>query len=154
MSSARQRALLVCCLLRPCWRAPCRNWAKSTLLRSVHFTQKARVTADVATLTFTVQYSGNYTHPYLTHETPAVFIDRRFAVLVYYAGHKPWTGDRNLTYTFPPSKNVYMPTTEGWAAYIDPVTGWGVGVLAPHAWAGLTAYRIGTDWSTAASDCR
>uniref|UniRef100_A0A383VGH5 Uncharacterized protein n=1 Tax=Tetradesmus obliquus TaxID=3088 RepID=A0A383VGH5_TETOB len=130
-----------------------RNWGKGTLLRSVHFTQHAHVHDDVAVLNFSVHYTGNFTHPYLTHEVPAVFIDRRFGVLAYYAGDRPWTNDRNLSYTFPPASNIYMPTTEGWAAYLNPVTGWGVGVMAPHAWAGLTAYRVGPDWSTAPSDC-
>jgi hypothetical protein len=35
--------------------------------------------------------------------------------------------------------------TEFWAAYIDPNTGWGLGVYNPMAWMGITAYRIGPD---------
>ncbi|WIA42287.1 hypothetical protein OEZ86_008301 [Tetradesmus obliquus] len=101
-----------------------RNWGKGTLLRSVQFTQHAHAHDDVAVLNFSVHYTGNFTPPYLTHELPAVFIDRRFGVLAYYAGDEPWTNDRNLSYSFPPASNIYMPTTEGWAAYLNPVTGY------------------------------
>lgn len=74
-------------------------------------------------------------------EVPAVFVHRKFSVLAYYAGLKPWTNDTNITYTFPPARNMYARPTEHWAAFVDPVSGWGVGVYNPLAWMGITAYR-------------
>jgi hypothetical protein len=47
------------------------------------------------------------TQPYMTQEVPAVFVDRRFSVLAYYVGAKPWTNDKAITYAFPPAANVY-----------------------------------------------
>lgn len=43
-----------------------------------------------------------------------------------------------------PACSLCRPT-EFWAAYIDPNTGWGLGVYNPMAWMGITAYRIGPD---------
>ena len=43
----------------------------------------------------------------MTQEVPAVFVDRKFSVLAYYDGTKPWTNDKAITYAFPPGKNTY-----------------------------------------------
>lgn len=46
---------------------------------------------------FTMKYSGSTTHPYMTQEVPAVFVNRGLSVLAYYAGSRPWKGDANIT---------------------------------------------------------
>lgn len=49
-----------------------------------------------------------------------------------------------------PHPQDHIPT-ERWAAYIEPATGYGIGVFTPIA-TGLTSYRVGKDASTRASD--
>jgi hypothetical protein len=105
-------------------------------------------------LKFAMKYTGRTTHPYMTQEVPALFVDRRFSVLAYYIGSRPWTNDRAITYAFPPGRNIYARPTEHWAAFVDPVTGFGVGLFNPLAWHGITAYRIGEDGSDLPWDCR
>ena len=56
-------------------------------------------------------------------------------------------------YLFPPGRNVFAKPTERWAAYIDPSTGYGLGVFVPTAWTGITAYRTGYDGSDRPYDC-
>lgn len=137
-----------CCLLHSC-----RHWATENVIYEVLYTSDVRLRSNVVSIKFGVKYTGGTTHPYLTQEVPAVFVDRRFSVLVYYAGHKPWTDDDNVTYAFPGAHNMYTAPTERWAAYLLPDSGWGVGVFVPKAWLGVTAYRVGPDGSTAPSDC-
>lgn len=96
-------------------------------------TSNVTVKDNFAELNFAVTYNGKVTHPYMTQEVPAVFVDRRFGVLAYYAGDKPWTNDK-VTYAFPGGRNIYARPTEFWAAYIDPDTGYGLGAFNPMAW--------------------
>ena len=59
----------------------------------------------------------------------------------------------NLTHTFfstctyrhlfPSVDNLYVIPSERWAAYVDPDTGYGLGVFVPTARGGITAYRFG-----------
>jgi hypothetical protein len=42
----------------------------------------------------------------MTQEVPAVFTDRKFSVLAFYNGTKPWTNDK-VTYAFPPGRNMF-----------------------------------------------
>jgi hypothetical protein len=120
----------------------------------VFLTSDITLRDNVGILKFAVRYTGRVTHPYMTQEVPALFVDRRFSVLAYYIGTRPWTGDRAITYAFPPGRNIYARPTEHWAAYIDPDTGYGVGLFNPLAWHGITAYRIGEDGSDLPWDCR
>lgn len=53
-------------------------------------------------------------------------------------------------YAHPADCQDFTPT-ERWAAYIEPATGYGIGVFTPVA-TGLTSYRVGRDTSTRASD--
>jgi hypothetical protein len=102
-------------------------------------------------------YTGRNTHPERRQEVPALFTDRRLSAFVHYSGSKPWTKDK-LSYDFPSSKpgssnpaSMYAPT-ERWAAYVDPETGYGLGVYVPVS-KQITAYRVGPDDSSSAADC-
>lgn len=76
--------------------------------------------------------------------------DRRLGVLALYEGNAPWTGAQ-LKYATPGGTNAMFWPSERWAAYLDPATGYGIGVFVPIA-ERLTAYRVGADNSTRVSD--
>ena len=106
---------------------------------------------DALAVNYTMAYYGPSEQPPRTQETPAFFVDRRLAVLAFYEGSAPWTGDQKLRFTMPGEKNTYFTPTERWAAYVDPKTGAGIGVFTPVS-SGLVAYRVGPDGSTRVSD--
>ncbi len=100
----------------------------------------------------TLVYTGTTSYTLRNQELPACFFHRSLSQLVTYTGAKPWTNDASLMCCAPGSKNVYFNITEGWAAYINPQTGVGLGVYSPRSYM-LTGYRVGPDGSTARSDC-
>jgi hypothetical protein len=128
-----------------------RNWGGQQLLQDVLLDTDAQLMADHVALTFTMRYTGTAPHPIMTQEIPAFFADRRLGALVFYDGTAPWTDD-TLDFVFPGGTNAYYTPTEKWAAYVDPASGFGVGIFVPVA-SGLTAYRVGPDGSNATSDC-
>jgi hypothetical protein len=128
-----------------------RNWGGQQLLPDVLLDTDAQLMADHVALTFTMRYTGTAPHPIMTQEIPAFFADRRLGALVFYDGTAPWTDD-TLDFVFPGGTNAYYTPTEKWAAYVDPGSGFGVGIFVPVA-SGLTAYRVGPDGSNATSDC-
>ncbi|WIA32510.1 hypothetical protein OEZ86_003326 [Tetradesmus obliquus] len=130
-----------------------RNWGKQDLIKSVLLTSDITLKDNYGILKFAMKYTGKVTHPYMTQEVPALFVHRRFSVLAYYQGSRPWTSDKAITYAFPPGRNIYARPTEHWAAFVDPATGFGVGLFNPLAWHGITAYRIGEDGSDLPWDC-
>jgi hypothetical protein len=98
-----------------------------------------------------MRYTGNGAHPERHQEVPAVFVDRRLNALALYSGSAPWTGGQ-LSFLMPGQVNEYFKIPEKWAAYVDTKSGFGVGVYTPIA-EQLVAYRVGSENSTARSDC-
>jgi hypothetical protein len=97
-----------------------------------------------------MRYSGDAQHPEQHQELPAVFVDRRLNVLAMYTGAAPWS-DGPLTFVMPGQVGEYYVPTEGWAAYVDQSSGFGLGVFSPTS-DQLVAYRVGPEGSAARSD--
>ncbi len=80
-----------------------------------------------------------------------MFVDRRLNVLATYTGNNSWTG-APLSFVLPGGTGEYYRPTERWAAYVDQVSGFGVGVYTPISDM-IVAYRVGGEGSKALSDC-
>lgn len=104
-----------------------------------------KLNGQVASITFSLMYSGTKTHKARHQELPAVFVDWDLATFVCYNGKKPWTDDPELVSYVPANLEVkgnsYQDYTEGWAAFIGP-DGQGIGVYSPET-SQCTLYRYG-----------
>jgi hypothetical protein len=129
-----------------------RNWGGQELLQDVVMESTIDVSAthQIALVRFKLIYNGSVAHPVRVQEMPAVFAARGLGVLATYEGGAPWTGGK-MRFSLPGAVNTQYKATEGWAAWADATTGYGLGVYSPAA-AALTAYRIGPDGSGASAD--
>lgn len=107
-----------------------RNWAGQQLCADVVMRSEITLQPDHAHAEFFFEYSGDVTHPPRIQELPAVFAARRLARLAFYGGAAPWTG-APLAEAAPGFPNEDFRMAEGWAAWVDPATGEGLGVFVP-----------------------
>lgn len=129
-----------------------RSWAGEQLVTDTTFSMDISLMhEDAVKVMYNMKYTGKAKHSIRVQEMPAVFADRRLGVLVSYFKDKIWTGD-SLDFKMPDEKLIHHPITEHWAAWVDPDTGYGLGVFVPRA-RGLVAYRVGSDGSSQKSDC-
>ncbi|MCB1087166.1 MAG: hypothetical protein KDM63_08985 [Verrucomicrobiae bacterium] len=118
-----------------------RHWATGKAIEDVVFEESIQLEGKVARILFRMTYSGAKAHAPRHQELPAVFVDSRLSTLVCYAGDRPWTGGE-LARSVPGWPNESRKIAEPWAAYIDPATDRGVGVMVPGV-SELTCYRFG-----------
>lgn len=118
-----------------------RHWATGEKISDVRFEESIELKGEVAEIFFRMTYSGKKSHAPRHQELPAVFVNERLSELVRYDGDSPWTGN-DLTRSEPGWPNESHEISENWAAYVDPETGYGVGVYVPIADT-ITSYRFG-----------
>jgi hypothetical protein len=87
-----------------------------------------------------MSYNGTNTHPKITHELPAVFVEPQFDTLLVCEGSQPWTGGA-VSRSKPGWPNESRKFLEHWAAYVN-TDDFGVGAFVPAA-DQLTCYRFG-----------
>jgi hypothetical protein len=127
-----------------------RNWGNQELLEDVFLSSDYKLLPDALQIDFSIRYVGAHGHARRIQEVPAFFADRRLGVLALYSGQAPWSNG-DLTFKLPGQTNEDFVPTERWAAYLEPSTGYGIGVFTPIA-TGMTSYRVGRDNSSRASD--
>jgi hypothetical protein len=119
-----------------------RNWAGGELVSEMLFEQTVRVNAAVAVLQFFMHYTGSATHQPRHQELPAVFVDPKYATLVFF------NEQQVITRCQPGAKNEYLTLGKPWAAW-EAADGTAVGISFPHT-PKITAYRV---TGTGKADC-
>ena len=117
-----------------------KHWASGADLPDVIFEEWISLTGRLAHVKFRMTYTGTNTHPKISHELPAVFVEPQYHTLLVYEGTNVWRGD-TVNRSKPGWPNESRKFTEHWAAYVDK-NDFGVGALVPVADA-LTCYRFG-----------
>ncbi len=117
-----------------------KHWASGADLTNVIFEEWISLTGKLAHVKFKMTYTGTNSHPKISHELPAVFVEPQFDTLLVYEGAKPWTGDA-VSRSKPGWPNESRKFTEHWAAYVD-TNNFGVGAFVPVA-DQITCYRFG-----------
>ena len=117
-----------------------KHWASGADLPDVIFEEWISLTGRLAHVKFRMTYTGTNTHPKISHELPAVFVEPQYDTLLVYEGTNVWRGDA-VNRSKPGWPNESRKFTEHWAAYVDK-NDFGVGALVPVADA-LTCYRFG-----------
>ena len=117
-----------------------KHWASGADLPEVIFEEWISLTGRIAHVKFRITYTGTNTHPKITHELPAVFVEPQFDTLLVYQATNAWSGDA-VHRSKPGWPNESRKMTEHWAAYVN-TNNFGVGALVPVANA-LTCYRFG-----------
>ena len=117
-----------------------KHWASGADLPDVIFEEWISLTGRLAHVKFRMTYTGTNTHPKISHELPAVFVEPQYHTLLVYEGTNVWRGDA-VNRSKPGWPNESRKFTEHWAAYVDK-NDFGVGALVPVA-DSLTCYRFG-----------
>ena len=117
-----------------------KHWASGADLTNVIFEEWISLTGKLAHVKFKMAYTGTNSHPKISHELPAVFVEPQFDTLLVYEGAKPWTGDA-VSRSKPGWPNESRKFTEHWAADVD-TNNFGVGAFVPVA-DQITCYRFG-----------
>lgn len=125
-----------------------KHWASGADIPEMRFRQRIELKGEVATIRFTMTYSGEKAHPKEGHEIPAVFVAPELDTLVYCEAKEPWTG-APLVRRKPGWPNEFATPTEPWAAYVG-ADGRGIGVCVP-VMESFTCYRFAADTGSPAA---
>ncbi len=125
-----------------------RQWASGADVTDMMFEQWLRLEGGLARLKFRMTYSGATSHAERHQELPAVFIDPRFATLVYCEKSSPAWQDAPLKRRQPGFPNESAAFSEPWAAWEEP-GGQAIGLYFPHTTT-ATVYRV---TGTGVGDC-
>ncbi len=127
-----------------------RHWATGALLDEVTMEQHISIDGGLATLRFTMNYSGTREHKHTHQELPALFVQPRFDTLVFCDAAQPAWKDAPLTRKQPGFPNEHIKLSEPWCAWIDK-DGGGIGLYFPHT-TEATTYRY-RDGGEGKSNC-
>lgn len=117
-----------------------KHWATGADLPEVTFEEWISLTGKVAHVKFRMTYTGTNSHPGMSHELPAVFVEPQYDTLLVYEGTNAWSGGA-VNRSKPGWPNESRKFTERWAAYVN-TNNFGMGAFVPVADT-LTCYRFG-----------
>ena len=117
-----------------------KHWATGADLPEVAFEEWISLTGKVAHVKFRMTYAGTNSHPGMSHELPAIFVEPQYDTLLVYEGTNAWSGGA-VKRSKPGWPNESRKFTERWAAYVN-TNNFGVGAFVPVADT-LTCYRFG-----------
>jgi hypothetical protein len=119
-----------------------RNWGGEQLLDKVRMSCDIELLQKYIHIKYRMKYNGNDIHPIKHQEVPAVFFNRKLSTLVYFENNEFIT--KYPVIFQPGQRNDYFDISTHWVAYINPINGYGVGILSPIA-SRVTAYRVGNN---------